>query len=201
VQERCSGLLDPRERAQAAQRHGDAIRRYVVAHGALRTILAAHTGVAPDVLRYAYRCAVCGSTEHGRPELDPAQRRDAVSFSLSHSHEVAVVAVMTDATGPVGVDVEVARSRPYLERIATRVLAPPAVEEWRALPPDERVRAFLRAWTAKEAYLKQLGVGLTRRLVDVPAGDAQTWDDWPPGCVTSVVATERGPFTTRRWVP
>ena len=37
------------------------------------------------------------------------------------------------------------------------------------LPTTTRLRAFLRAWTEKEAYLKALGIGIATRLRDVPA--------------------------------
>jgi 4'-phosphopantetheinyl transferase len=208
VVERASTLLDAREHVNADARRGDAARRYVVAHGALREILAAHAGVSPDAIRFRYRCAVCGSNEHGRPELDAAAHRDAPSFSLSHSQEVAVVAVVAagshDRGGDeqrVGVDVETRRARHNLDRLAIRALDDEELERWRALPPADQLTAFLVAWTAKEAYLKLLGVGLTRRLRDVPTNDAQTWVGWPTGCVTSVVAATRGPFTTVQWIP
>jgi len=207
VIERASTLLDARERVNADARRGDAARRYVVAHGALREILAAHTDVAADAISLQYRCAVCGSNEHGRPELDPAVHRDAPSFSLSHSNDVAVVAVVAVVAPDggdgqrVGVDVEVRRARQHLDRLATRTLDDDEAERWRALPRAEQLTAFLAAWTAKEAYLKLLGVGLTRRLRDVPTHDAQTWVDWPADCVTSVVAATRGSFTRVQWVP
>jgi phosphopantetheinyl transferase len=36
-----------------------------------------------------------------------------------------------------------------------------------ALPEDEHAEAFLRLWTAKEAYLKALGLGLRREPSDI----------------------------------
>jgi phosphopantetheinyl transferase len=63
----------------------------------------------------------------------------------------------------IGVDVEIVRP-----------LEPPDValhpEESRrlmALPEAERVAAFYRLWTAKEAYIKALGVGLRRELTQI----------------------------------
>ncbi len=41
---------------------------------------------------------------------------------------------------------------------------------WLALDSDDaRLRSFLESWTAKEAYLKALGIGIATRLRDVPA--------------------------------
>jgi 4'-phosphopantetheinyl transferase len=188
-------LLDARERAQADVRRDDARRRYVVAHGELRRVLAPHAGVAPAAIAYTYLCGVCGSHEHGRPSLAlDAVRSAPPSFSLSHSGDVAVVAV---ADEPIGADVERVRPRRYLDAVARRVLRDDEFARWAALPETDRVVAFLRVWTAKEAYVKLLGVGITRALRDVDVTGAQTWAGWPTGCVTSVAAA--GPVNRARW--
>jgi phosphopantetheinyl transferase len=144
-------------------------------------------------LRFALTCAVCGSQEHGRPAL---AGDDRPSFSLSHSGEVAVVALAPDR---VGADVEVVRERRYVDRVARRMFTADEFAHWSALRGPDRLVAFLRAWTAKEAYLKMLGVGLTRALRDVPTREASTWLDWPAGAVTSVVASASGAFRTEDW--
>jgi 4'-phosphopantetheinyl transferase len=190
-------LLDAREHTHAAARRDDARRRYVVAHGELRRILASHTGTAPRAIAYAYLCGVCGSHEHGRPSLATiAGSNDAApSFSLSHSGDVAVVAI---APEPVGVDVERVRPRRYLDAVARRVLRDDEFARWAARPEADRLDAFLRVWTAKEAYLKLLGVGITRALREVDVHDTQTWSAWPDGCVTSVAG--EGAVTRAPWV-
>jgi 4'-phosphopantetheinyl transferase len=186
-------LLDDRETRHAdSRRLPEARRRYVVAHATLRLLLAHHLGVETAAVRYRHNCAVCGSHEHGRPELDGFD--DEWSFSLSHSSNVGVIAIARD---PVGVDVEVVRPRRALERVARRVLADEDFAAWSTLVEPHRTLAFLRAWTAKEAYLKRLGVGITRGLRDAPSTATQTWDDWPPHCVCSVSAAgeaEEGEF-------
>jgi 4'-phosphopantetheinyl transferase len=191
--DRMSAFLDAREQAHATARRGDAVRRYVVAHGALRLVLGEQLGTDPRLLRFVQTCAVCGSQEHGRPAL---AGHDAPSFSLSHSADTAVVAVAPDR---VGADVEVVRPRRYLDRVAQRTFTADEFTHWSDLPDEERLVAFLRAWTAKEAYLKMLGVGLTRALREVPTHDASTWLDWPPGAVTSVVATTPREFSVQEW--
>jgi 4'-phosphopantetheinyl transferase len=136
---------------------------------------------------------VCGSHEHGRPAL---AAEDAPSFSLSHSADVAVVAVAPER---VGADVETVRERRYLDRVARRTLTADEFARWSALPEPDQLVEFLRAWTAKEAYLKMLGVGLTRALRDVPTHDASTWPDWPAGAVASVVTTTPREFSAQEW--
>jgi phosphopantetheinyl transferase len=181
-------LLDDREARHADDRRLPAARRrYVVAHATLRLVLAYHLGIEPRLVRYRHTCAVCGSQEHGRPELDGYDGE--WSFSLSHSADVAVIAV---AREQVGVDVEVVRPRRALERVARRVFPDDEYERWCTLVEPQRTRAFLQAWTAKEAYLKRLGVGITRGLRDAPSIATQTWDDWPPHCVCSVSVAGEG---------
>lgn len=76
-------------------------------------------------------------------------------FSLSHTK--GAVCAAFSAQGEVGADIE-PRSRRISEGLYARVLS----ESERA-----QVRSaedFLRAWVRKEAFLKRLGVGITRDL-------------------------------------
>jgi 4'-phosphopantetheinyl transferase len=178
-------LLDDREQMNAGATRDPAARaRYVVAHAALRQLLGRAVGADPASVHFRYSCAVCGSHEHGRPELDGF---DGVSFSLSHSTDVAVIAI---AAVPVGADVEVVRSRRHLDRVAARLMPPDALARWQAMPDADRRVAFFALWTQKEAHLKLLGVGITRALRDVHPTNVTTWDDWPAGCVTSLATHE-----------
>jgi 4'-phosphopantetheinyl transferase len=121
--------------------------RFSAARGWLRHVLAAETGTSPG------RVALAG--QPGKPRLaDPAGPR----FNLSHAEEVAVVAV---AGREVGVDVEhLGRGLRVLDA-ASVACTPEEIATLRQLPPAPRAEAFLRMWTAKEAYLKATGQGLT----------------------------------------
>lgn len=90
---------------------------------------------------------VFAKNEWGKPYL--AERND-IHFSLSHSGTWAVCAV---SDRPVGVDIECLRS---MEKVA------------RLFPEAKTDDDVLRLWTAKEAYLKLLGRGLTVPLDRVP---------------------------------
>jgi 4'-phosphopantetheinyl transferase len=157
--------LDPEEAAAAGTRSDPVVRgRYVVAHGAVREVLAALTATAPDALRIERRCVHCGDPAHGKPQLaGPSE----LSFNLAHTGSSALVAVAQGA--PVGVDVEVIRARRNLERLARRVLTPEEYDAWRVVPRTARTVEFLRNWTAKEAYLKAIGLGIVRSLRTVSA--------------------------------
>lgn len=165
-----AATLDDREqRAAAARAAGSPRRRYVVAHGALRDLLGAALGRDPAAIRFDRRCRHCGDPLHGKPAVIDAAE---CSFSLSHSGDLAVVAIAI-GRGEVGVDVEMRRDRRQLDRLAARVFTAEVLAESRALPEGARLDAFLRAWTIKEAFGKATGHGLVR-----PRGEPVSPEAW-----------------------
>ncbi len=136
-----------------------------VARATLRTVLAETVGVDPGAVAISRRCEHCGHPTHGRPTL---AGDDRISFSLSHSGSFGVIA-LAEGGARVGVDVEAVRPRSRLDALAARVLTDEERAGWLALDSDDaRLRSFLESWTAKEAYLKALGIGIATRLRDVP---------------------------------
>lgn len=146
--------LDDDERRRAASYVRAADRRlFEIAHGAARLVVGAALGVEPgEVVWRSAACAACGEP-HGRPEVVGAD----VHFSLAHTHGLVAVAV---ASTPVGVDVE--RVPDEVSTSLTSVLHPQERAEIESGAPSDAPAAFARAWTRSEAYLKGLGVGLTR---------------------------------------
>lgn len=143
-------VLGRREVARA-QRLRIATKRqqYVAAQTALRRILEFYVGIPAAALRFTYG-------ENGKPQLAPAT---GVEFNLTHSGELAVVAV--GRGGRLGVDVEDRRrGRPFL-RLARRYFSTPEYRWLEALPESRQTAGFYRLWVLKEAYLKAVGTGLT----------------------------------------
>ena len=125
-------------------------RRFVVARGTLRLLLADYLGVQPYEIAFAY-------ARLGKPFLvEPEHARD-LHFSVSHAHELAVFLI---ANVVVGIDIEWLRPLPRLRELASTVLS--AAERARLfdLESAEQVLGFFNAWTRKEAYLKARGIGL-----------------------------------------
>jgi 4'-phosphopantetheinyl transferase len=158
VVERLDAFLPAEERAVSAP-----IR---VARATTRTLLAERLRTDPRSVPISRRCEHCGDPAHGRPTVAVDV---PISFSLSHSGSFAVIAIV-EGDARVGVDVEAVRPRGRLAALAARVLNDEEHEAWLALDDDDaRLASFLRTWTAKEAYLKALGIGIATRLRDVPA--------------------------------
>ncbi|MEW2179700.1 4'-phosphopantetheinyl transferase superfamily protein [Streptomyces sp. NPDC005406] len=151
--------LDDGERARAAAFVGTRARlRYLTAHVALRHVLAEHTGTDPARLRFGREGA--GGDAEGRPRGRPVLLGlpEGPHFSLSHSHDLIMIAV---AAVPVGLDVQRVPPPGTVDALLPR-LHPEESEALRGIPPAGRTAAFTRLWTRKEAYLKGLGTGLAR---------------------------------------
>lgn len=143
------GLLCEEERDRADRfAVEDARRRFVVGRGRLRRLLGELTGVDPRSLSFDYGPA-------GKPSLTMA----GPCFNLAHSGERAVCAV---ADYPVGIDIE--RRRPMKNRagLAERWFHP--LESERIEAAEDPLEEFFRVWTAKEAALKLVGVGVGESL-------------------------------------
>jgi len=122
-------------------------RRFVVARGTLRGLLAGFTGAAADTLRFRY-----GSS--GKPAL----AGHGIQFNISHSAEVGLFAFAPDRA--VGIDIENIRPVRRLLDVAQRFLSEDDVRSLAATPPEERDGTFLKAWVVREARLKADGRGI-----------------------------------------
>lgn len=124
-------------------------RRYLASHCALRSLLARRIGCRPRELLF-------GEGEFGKPFLQSSPR---CSFNMSHSHDLALVAMSDD--GEIGVDVELVRPMDDAVRLARRNYTADECAAIEAVAPAEQTLAFLTVWTRKEACLKAIGSGFS----------------------------------------
>ena len=124
-------------------------RRYVVSHYALRQVLGQACGVPGRGVEW-------GERQYGRPYVKSPFC--PVDFNLSHSRDLALLAIGTGLS--VGIDIEHI-DEAVAEELAPRVLTPAELRCFEAQPERHRAPLFFRWWTAKEAFLKLNGVGLT----------------------------------------
>jgi 4'-phosphopantetheinyl transferase len=181
--------LSPTERRRAdAIADPHARSSFSFARAALRGILAAYTDMAAGML--ALR-----TTTRGKPILDGA----AFEFSLSHTRDMALIAIARTA---IGVDIErLGRSDSAL-RIAHRVMHADTVATLAQLSGVRLDVAFTDAWTQREAHAKALGGGLFHTPDTLPFEADRAADgsfdrviDRVDGSIWSIARFVPGPLT------
>lgn len=174
-----SALLSADERARAARFHHARDReRWIVARARMRERLGAALGEAPEHLIFE-------TEAQGRPFLKGHEA--TLSFNLSHSEGLGALAVSFDAR--VGVDVEAVR--PLADHEMDWPLSHAERAALRGLRGKDRLDAFFRFWTLKEAFIKAHGAGLS-----LPLGD---FDMSPPGAAPRLMRLAGDPVAPRRW--
>ena len=133
-------------------------RRYITAHAALRSILSLYVNTPARELQFA-------SGPYSKPKLAAIHDKKKIAFNLSHSHEVALIAVTQDRE--IGVDVEWVREDFAFDEVAQRFFTTREVAALHALPLHLQREAFYKCWTSKEAFLKVKGTGLSGKLDEV----------------------------------
>jgi len=156
---------------------------FIVARGVLRAILGGYLNQAPEYLSFCY-------SAHGKPALTGESDGDAIRFSVSHSHGVALYAVTRGRE--VGVDIERIRFDVAVTEIAERYFSRREVATLRTLPAETQRQAFFQCWTRKEAYIKARGEGLSLPLDEFDVSLA-------PGEPAAVLGTQRDPSEASRW--
>jgi 4'-phosphopantetheinyl transferase len=156
-------------------------RRFAVCRATLRAILGGYLGARPRDLTFRYG-------PRGKPYLDPQRHDDAIRFNVSHSDELALVAVSRGRE--LGVDIERVRPLDGIDDIVARQFGPSERLAFGRAATTARLSTFYRFWTLKEAYLKACAAGISQALeVDVSAaGDA-------PICLLDALGTG----TKRHW--
>lgn len=145
--------------------------RFLRRRAASRRAVAARLGVAAESV-------VIGHAETGAPIVLAPDC--GLQISVSGREDFCAIAM---AERPIGVDIEPLRGE----------IEPP----WNMFHPRERAalrslsgaarhEAFLRLWTAKEAYLKALGVGLRRESASFAIDlDFAIYDEHAPAAVAA----------------
>lgn len=146
-------VLDAAERVHAEKMKNNLLRnRYVMVHGGLRNILAKILDEPPEKISIK-------KAEHGKPYLADYP---GLVFNLSHSAAAMVIAVGWNCR--LGVDIECCKSRSGMAGLVDKCFAIEEIAYWNSLPESQKISAFYRYWTRKEAFVKATGRGIALGL-------------------------------------
>jgi 4'-phosphopantetheinyl transferase len=154
-----ASILSPDEIARAGRFHFEKDRiHFTRCRRALRRILADYLAIAASEICFEYPTS-------GKPQLAADQNPRALQFNVSHSADIALIAVSSEHR--LGVDVERIRADLDVDALAERFFSLRERAGLRALPDHLRVSGFFACWTRKEAFLKATGDGLSFPLADL----------------------------------
>src|ERR1043166_3267753 len=136
--------LEDRARADRFRFESDR-RRFCVARASLRLILGRYLKMKPGRLELDIN-------EYGKPYFADQKAAQGLRFNLSHSHQLALIAIARDRE--VGVDVEYIRPDFATDEVAGNFFSLAEGEQLSSLPPELKTQAFFNCWTRKEAYIK-----------------------------------------------
>lgn len=150
-------------------------RRYLGGVLLQRAVLSHYLSCSPRVLSFS-------RNQWGKPALDRSHH-STIQFSLSRSHEGAILAV--SAENELGVDLEYEFGRGRSDLSMKRQFS--EAEQGFIDGASDSTKAFFEIWARKEAYIKGIGRGLSHPLekFDVspvePSGE-RVVHDWSEGC-------------------
>ena len=124
-------------------------QRFLASHIGLRRVLAHYLDLLPRDVRFVH-------SSEGKPMF----RGGTIGFNLSHSRNVALVAVASGRS--VGVDVQHMTPLNNELELAYQQFSESEITLLATRSGDERRDLFYRLWTCREALLKAAGIGLRR---------------------------------------
>jgi 4'-phosphopantetheinyl transferase len=148
----------------------------------LRLLLGAYLGLPGKDIHIIRRVK-------GRPELDLAQSKGELNFSVARSNGRYLIGISGGAT--IGVDLELASRRSGKPlALARRYFSKEETAALSMLDEEQLHRAFMYTWSCKEAIVKASGVGIANQLcrftvdvdpdnppsvLDMPDDDHRAW--------------------------
>ncbi|MBE9222237.1 4'-phosphopantetheinyl transferase superfamily protein [Cyanobacterium stanieri LEGE 03274] len=125
--------------------------RTCIARANLRIILSKHLNINPDKIIFNYN-------QKGKPFLKDYSN---LYFNLSHTDNWIIYGISNQL---IGVDIENISKQVKFKQLAQRFFCPSEYALIDQVKPENEAQLFYTFWTAKEAYLKAIGEGLSGGL-------------------------------------
>lgn len=147
--EQSDSILNEEEKARAQRfyfpRHQ---RRFTTARATMRLILSRYLNMDAAAIEFNFN-------KQGKPFIN---HPSLLEFNLSHSGEIALLAV--GKRFPVGIDLEIFSSRPYIS-IGNTLFSETEIDALKQAPDSMKALTFFHLWAQKEAFIKAGGLGLS----------------------------------------
>jgi 4'-phosphopantetheinyl transferase len=151
-------LLSEDEKLRASRFRFDKHRnRFIFGRGAIREILAGRVGCQPREISFELN-------QFGKPGLSGLASDRCLEFNASSSECLGAIAVSESFV--LGLDIEKIKQTGLedFDLVVKSEFAESEIDWYQQQDEEQRIQAFYRLWTCKEAYLKALGIGLSGKL-------------------------------------
>ena len=145
---------DERERADNLKVE-DKKQQFIITRGALRQRLGLLTNIDPKDFVFEY-------LEHGKPVLANNHQYTDITFNVSHSNDLALIAIAKEQN--IGIDIEKINHESDHQALMTRFFSKAEQTEFQTIPDVNKARAFCACWTRKEAFIKAVAYGVSYGL-------------------------------------
>jgi len=145
---------DERDRADKLK-VDDKKQQYIITRGTLRQRLGLLTNIEPEYFVFEH-------LEHGKPVLVNDARYADIKFNVSHSHDLALIAISQKQN--IGIDIEKINHESNHQALMTRFFSKSEQAEFQTIQEKNMAKAFCACWTRKEAFIKAIGSGVSYGL-------------------------------------
>lgn len=125
---------------------------FIIRQAVLKELLEGYLDIKAEEVYFEF-------DEYGKPRMDAGVE---MHFNLSHSDGMVMYAFSKDQD--VGVDIERMREGVEFDKIVENYFSDIERDVYFGFRRDERAKSFYTGWTRKEAYLKAIGLGLSKSL-------------------------------------
>lgn len=167
-------MLNPPERERAAKfLAANKRREFTITRASLRLLLSRSLQEEPSQISITHEA-------QGKPRVENDKQHARVRFSVSHSHDLALIAIAQ--ARDIGVDVEKMRGEVEFDQLAARFFSEAEYAALKKYSDETRLRAFFMTWTRKEAIVKAQGGGIALGLKQF---DVSVDPDTPPAVIAT----------------